>query len=106
MINPVRLYWGTDRARPRAIRRTLAAAILLGSLAACGSSSSTASPATVGVTASSNADPAPNATDSEGAGSVGVPKLLQFSAPLVTGGEFAGADQAGRATAFWFWAPT
>ena len=76
----------------RAIRRTLTAVVMLGSLAACGSSPSTANQPTVDVGAAT--------------GSAAVPELLQFSAPLVGGGEFAGADYAGRATAFWFWAPT
>ncbi len=35
-----------------------------------------------------------------------VPELLQFTAPLVGGGEFTGADYAGKPTVFWFWAPT
>ena len=35
-----------------------------------------------------------------------VPAALQFSAPLVGGGEFDGAAVAGKPTLFWFWAPT
>ena len=35
-----------------------------------------------------------------------VPEALNFRAPLVGGGEFDGADFAGRAVVFWFWAPT
>ena len=35
-----------------------------------------------------------------------VPEALQFSAPLVGGGEFTGADYADKPTVFWFWAPT
>ena len=35
-----------------------------------------------------------------------VPEALQFTAPLVGGGEFTGADYAGKPTVFWFWAPT
>ena len=35
-----------------------------------------------------------------------VPEALQFTAPLVGGGEFNGADYAGKPTVFWFWAPT
>lgn len=76
----------------RTIRRMLTAAVLLGSLAACGSSPSTATQTTVSASAAT--------------GSAALPEVLQFSAPLVGGGEFAGADYAGRATAFWFWAPT
>jgi hypothetical protein len=37
---------------------------------------------------------------------VAVPEALQFTAPLVGGGEFTGADVAGKPTVFWFWAPT
>ncbi len=35
-----------------------------------------------------------------------VPEALQFTAPLVGGGTFDGAAQAGKPTVFWFWAPT
>ena len=37
---------------------------------------------------------------------VTVPEALQFTAPLVGGGEFDGAAVAGTPTLFWFWAPT
>ncbi len=76
----------------RAIRRALTAVVLLVSLTACGSSPSTANQTTGDASAAT--------------GPAAVPELLQFSTPLVGGGEFAGADYAGRATAFWFWAPT
>ena len=35
-----------------------------------------------------------------------VPAALQFTAPLVGGGEFVGDQFAGKPTAFWFWSPT
>ena len=35
-----------------------------------------------------------------------VPAALQFSAPLVGGGEFDGTAVADKPTLFWFWAPT
>lgn len=35
-----------------------------------------------------------------------VPEALQFTAPLVGGGEFDGATVADKPTLFWFWAPT
>ncbi len=35
-----------------------------------------------------------------------VPEALQFTAPLVGGGTFDGAEAAGKPTVFWFWAPT
>lgn len=37
---------------------------------------------------------------------VAVPEALQFTATLVGGGEFSGADFADKPTLFWFWAPT
>ncbi len=37
---------------------------------------------------------------------VAVPALLQFTAPLVGGGELVGDELAGKPTAFWFWSPT
>ncbi|MEO8266006.1 MAG: hypothetical protein ABI706_10925 [Ilumatobacteraceae bacterium] len=92
MTKSVSSSCGRAGSLSRAIRRTLTAAVMLGSLAACGSSPSTANQTTVDVGTAT--------------GSAAVPELLQFSAPLVGGGEFAGADYAGRATAFWFWAPT
>ena len=62
----------------------LVAAITLG-VSSCGGSSDT-SPATQSGAASQSA--------------------LQFTAPLVGGGEFVGASLVGRPVAFWFWAPT
>ena len=50
------------------------------------------------------ADPEPADADSE-SGAV-VPALLQFTAPLVGGGEIIGDELAGKPTAFWFWSPT
>ena len=73
------------------IGRALSVAVLIGALVSCGSSPSTAEQQAVDVSAPGVAE---------------VPQLLQFTAPLVGGGQFAGADFAGRATAFWFWAPT
>ena len=83
---------GRGRAVSGATRRALTVVVLLVSLAACGSTASTAQQTTVVATAVT--------------GSATIPQLLRFSAPLVGGGTFAGADYAGRATAFWFWAPT
>ena len=34
------------------------------------------------------------------------PAALQFSAPLVGGGELDATTLAGKPTVFWFWAPT
>ena len=74
------------------IGRALSVAVVIGSLVGCGSSTPTADQHDVAVSAAT--------------GVAQVPELLRFTAPLVGGGEFAGADRAGRATAFWFWAPT
>ena len=76
--------------RSRTIRRTIPAAFLLVALAACAGTAT--SKGTSVDTAAAN-------------GAAAVPELLQFTAPLVGGGEFVGSDYAGRATAFWFWAP-
>lgn len=43
--------------------------------------------------------------DAADAGGV-VPAALQFTAPLVGGGEIVGDELAGKPTAFWFWSPT
>ena len=74
------------------MRRALPAVILFVALAACGGAPSTSSGTPVDAAAAT--------------GAAAVPQLLQFTAPLVGGGEFVGAAYAGRATAFWFWAPT
>jgi hypothetical protein len=48
-----------------------------------------------------------NSTVADTAASIPAPAALQFRAPLVGGGEFAGPEQAaGKPVAFWFWAPT
>jgi hypothetical protein len=50
---------------------------------------------------------APATSDSPAPGEVvAVPAALQFTAPLVGGGEFDGATVADKPTLFWFWAPT
>jgi hypothetical protein len=92
VTNSGRTLPGRARAVSEATRRALTAVVLLVSLAACGSTASTAQQTTAVASATT--------------GSTETPKLLKFSAPLVGGGTFNGADYAGRATAFWFWAPT
>jgi len=112
-------------------RWALAGVVALVSLSACGGTSSTASETSIGAgsatvpepvqatqppSAASEPPPTASAPPSnvsettvvagDGGGAVSVPELLQFTAPLVGGGEFNGADRAGLATAFWFWAPT
>jgi hypothetical protein len=104
-------------------RRTAVIAVAVAGLAlsACGSdpvdstvrtgtqADSPAAPATVaapdaGVDA--GVDTGVDTTVADAAGSNATPAALQFSAPLVGGGEFDGAAEAGRPVAFWFWAPT
>ena len=46
------------------------------------------------------------ATDAPAPEPAPVPEILQFTAPLVGGGEIDAAALAGKATVFWFWAPT
>lgn len=36
----------------------------------------------------------------------GAPEILQFTSPLVGGGELDAASLSDKPTAFWFWAPT
>lgn len=56
-------------------------------------------------------DPAPVTADSTtataptAAGDVALPAALQFSAPLVGGGEVEFGPSAGRPVLLWFWAP-
>jgi hypothetical protein len=53
-----------------------------------------------------SADTAPDASAAPVDAGVVVPEALQFTAPLVGGGEFSGAAVADKPTLFWFWAPT
>lgn len=92
MPNPIRARPDRSAGMRWVFGRTLAAIVLLGSLVGCGTSTSTENQRAVDVGAAT--------------GATHVPELLQFTAPLVGGGDFADADYAGRATAFWFWAPT
>jgi len=106
----------------RAGRRIAVIAVAGLALSACGSdpvdstvrtgtqADRPAAPATAPATAPAPA-PAPDAgvesTVADTAGAIPAPAALQFSAPLVGGGEFAGPEQAaGKPVAFWFWAPT
>ncbi len=45
-------------------------------------------------------------TADDAASTVVAPAALQFSAPLVGGGELDATTLAGKPTVFWFWAPT
>jgi hypothetical protein len=80
-------------------------------LAACGGSgtpSATQPAPGEAATASSAAPPSSDveSTSAEVANPAAVPELLDFSAPLVGGGEFDARTLAGKSAAFWFWAPT
>ena len=80
-------------------------------LAACGTSSdgsvAETAPATEAAPAPASAPVTAATTDTavEG-GAVAAPSALQFSAPLVGGGELDATSLAGKPTVFWFWAPT
>lgn len=91
-------------------RRTIrAAAFVLAAgfaVVACGSSD-TAEPAAAtepAVTEPAATQPAVDGSDP--APSSATPELLQFTSPLVGGGEIDAAALAGKPTAFWFWSPT
>jgi hypothetical protein len=102
----------TSRSRSRIVAATFALGLVA---AACSSGSgsggsnaaapSQSTPATVDASALGvpGSDGAP--TDG-GDPTAAVPQALQFTAPLVGGGEFTGADFADKPTVFWFWAPT
>ncbi|MGI9644779.1 MAG: hypothetical protein ACR2O6_05650 [Ilumatobacteraceae bacterium] len=96
-------------------RRTLAAVAGLALLAsACGGGSDSGSAAPgVDATVEPAAEPAPeppaepaSEAAEPAAEPATVPAALQFSAPLVGGGEIDAATLAGKPTVFWFWAPT
>jgi len=93
------------RMRSKRLVPALTAATML--FTACGGSSSSDSAATEPAQAPA-AEPAPE-TDGDPAletdDANAVPGVLQFSAPLVGGGEIDAASLAGKPTVFWFWAP-
>jgi hypothetical protein len=82
--------------------RTAAFVVAAGfAVVACGSTAaedSTAA-ATVAPAATVGSDDSPAPT---GDG----PEILQFTSPLVGGGELDAAELSGTPTAFWFWSPT
>ena len=85
--------------RRRARWSALAAALAL-TAAACSSD---------GDSTDGAGNPAPSAAATEAPASdtpAAVQAALQFTAPLVGGGEFDGAELAAKPTVFWFWAPT
>jgi hypothetical protein len=75
--------------------------------AACGGTGGgddSSAPAPAADTATADTDPTPADAGSQSAAAV--PALLQFTAPLIGGGEIAADELAGKPTAFWFWSPT
>jgi hypothetical protein len=85
----------------RIVIRRVATVVALGlALAACGSS--TSGDAVTDTTA------APAATVPDASGGVvpeDAPAILQFSAPLIGGGDIELTTLAGRPVLLWFWAP-
>ena len=99
---------------------SVVAPLALAALAACGSnttaSTSGDAATTVVAAASDTAGKAPTSSVGGDVGTTGpagagtatadVPEALQFSAPLIGGGEIDLREYAGRTVALWFWAPT
>jgi hypothetical protein len=88
----------THLRRPCAAVVTVAAMSLFAACGASGTSGTSPGRTSTDQTSAPVAD--------VGAATAGVPELLDFAAPLVGGGEFRGAQAAGKPVAFWFWAPT
>jgi hypothetical protein len=94
--------------RASGLLSAIAAGILL--LSACGGGSSDRSSDNGEAIDTSPSTDVP-AADTAPAGDVAddvatAPASLQFTAPLVGGGEIDAATLAGKPTLFWFWAPT
>ncbi len=87
-------------------RRVLAATVLATTaLAACGGTDEPAAepaPAPAATAAPADEPAEQSATDAPGGA---VPAALDFSAPLVGGGEIEMGQYAGRPVLLWFWAP-
>jgi hypothetical protein len=115
------------RVLPALARKLLMPGMITGLLlvAACGSNDDSAIPAANASPTTAPAVPADPGDDSSPAGTgTGVddpsptpaepeptlpgeptPTILEFTAPLVGGGQFDGASLAGTPVLFWFWAP-
>lgn len=89
----------TDDATPAASAATPEATVPAG---AENPTDPSAAQTVTGNTSGGVADDAPAPTEAP----VAVPDALQFTAPLVGGGEFDGATVADKPTVFWFWGPT
>ncbi len=85
------------------LRRLVLPLFLIGTLAACGGGDEPAAD----VQPATTQTPAAQGSDADGAGTANaaVPAALQFSAPLVGGGDLEAASLAGRPVLLWFWAP-
>jgi hypothetical protein len=82
--------------------------VLALAVAACTSgpgTGSTSSPGTGAVASDPRSVSQGAAGGGASGGSVEVPAILDFEAPLVGGGTLRGADLAGAPVAVWFWAP-
>ena len=98
------------------IRRLAVPAVIAVALAACGGGADEPDAATAPTTTaaaierpatsegSSESTGTPESTGIDAGGAI-VPEALQFSAPLVGGGDIEMASLAGRPVLLWFWAP-
>ncbi len=93
------------------MRRLLISAALAGLLlSACGDDPRTGNAGTSGTSDAAGVTAAPVSTAPLDTASpdqaATAPEALQFSAPVVGGGELDLRAYAGQTVAFWFWAPT
>jgi len=90
--------------------RTAAFALAAGfAIVACGGSDTAedGTPAAPEQAADQVTDTATGGDDSPAPAPSGdAPEILQFTSPLVGGGELDAAELSGKPTAFWFWSPT
>ena len=90
--------------------RTAAFVVASGvAVVACGGSSAedtTAAAPGATAQAADQVTDAPAASDGSSAPAGDAPEILQFTSPLVGGGELDAAELSGKPTAFWFWSPT
>lgn len=100
----------TSIRRPLTIAAVLAFATLG---AACGGGSDSTSAdsaadavAEVPETAAPTAPPDADTANAAGSDTANAPDILQFTSPLVGGGELDAATLSSKPTAFWFWSPT
>ena len=65
-----------------------------------------ANPSTDALSAEATGDAAASDDAITEGNAAAAPSVLQFSAPLVGGGDLDATTLAGKPTVFWFWAPT